>query len=309
MFMRKLWWNIIIVGLLAFFVFGPRGFFILDDKGPVFQKIVSPPPPYQGVGIFLINLDRSPERLTRLLPLMSKLPYPLERVPGVDGQALGPERLKELAATHEFYAYMGRPPARGEVGCFLGHVNAWRQLLRSPYAYALIFEDDVAFDPSVVERVVDDLIKQRHLWDICNLDIRPKGCSKTGYFTLKKLQDTSLRVYYDGVYFTDAYLINRKAARALLKHVVPMGVTVEDYFARPWEFGLKYTAVCPNVVRINPMGSIIGDSSRMTSSCVPRFSWWRSRIYRIKTGMIRFFYALKVKAYQIWGKQPTPEKT
>ncbi|MBS9720135.1 glycosyltransferase family 25 protein [Tianweitania sp. BSSL-BM11] len=81
--------------------------------------------------IFLINLDRSPDRLAFMTAQLDALGLQAERLAAVEGNAI------DLAP----FAASGLRP--GEVGCFLSHREAWRSLVSSGDAVALVLEDDV----------------------------------------------------------------------------------------------------------------------------------------------------------------------
>jgi glycosyl transferase family 25 len=90
---------------------------------------------------YLINLDRSPERLVHMEREFARIRAPFERVRAVDGVALGEAALAEFARTRT-----GVYPGRwlpGEVGCFLSHFAVWERIAAGEEEYAAIFEDDV----------------------------------------------------------------------------------------------------------------------------------------------------------------------
>ena len=80
--------------------------------------------------VYVINLDRHPERLTHMRDQLSDVGF--ERVPAVDG-AKKPETAKGLT--------------RFELACLESHRNAWRLFLKRPDAHACFLEDDVHLCP------------------------------------------------------------------------------------------------------------------------------------------------------------------
>lgn len=71
-------------------------------------------------------------------------------MPAVDGKAISAE-MRESLGIAQLPAY--RDPLKdrnltlGEVGCFLSHYNIWKDTLEQGYREAIIFEDDIHFEP------------------------------------------------------------------------------------------------------------------------------------------------------------------
>jgi glycosyl transferase family 25 len=80
--------------------------------------------------VYVINLDRHPERLAHMRDQLSDIGF--ERVPAVDG-AKKPETAISLT--------------RFELACLESHRNAWRLFLKRPDAHACFLEDDVHLCP------------------------------------------------------------------------------------------------------------------------------------------------------------------
>jgi glycosyl transferase family 25 len=87
---------------------------------------------------YLINLDRSPERLERMTAILGGLGIEFERVAAVDGRTLTEEQA------------IRTPPADGmpgltpnEIGCLLSHRRCLERIVAGDEPYAAIFEDDI----------------------------------------------------------------------------------------------------------------------------------------------------------------------
>ena len=72
--------------------------------------------------VFLINLDRNPERLETARAALAPVGIVPERVAAVDGRALPPGQLAQIEAAA--MVAIGRALSPGEVGCFLSHLEA-----------------------------------------------------------------------------------------------------------------------------------------------------------------------------------------
>lgn len=92
--------------------------------------------------VFVINLDRSPERWHDLSTRAKAAGFQPVRFAAIDGQDLPAADLARLRALQS-----GSYPALGarELGCFLSHHALWQAHLASGKNWVLILEDDVHF--------------------------------------------------------------------------------------------------------------------------------------------------------------------
>ncbi|GHU19377.1 hypothetical protein FACS189472_09070 [Alphaproteobacteria bacterium] len=98
--------------------------------------------------MLVINLERATERLAYVLPNISALAIPYEIVTAVDGRELSQEKIKSIVDTESYQKFFKMLPEPGTVGCSLSHEKALKRFLESDNEFALIFEDDVFFDPA-----------------------------------------------------------------------------------------------------------------------------------------------------------------
>jgi glycosyl transferase, family 25 len=90
----------------------------------------------QDTPVLIINLDRSPDRLSFQRSQALRLGLRFERIPAADGVRL-------LQADFELYAYQWlRPLSRTEVGCLLSHAACWGRVVELK-RNAIVLEDDV----------------------------------------------------------------------------------------------------------------------------------------------------------------------
>ncbi len=86
---------------------------------------------------YVLNLARAPQRLAAMQARLAALDIAFTRIEGVDGARLAPEQLVALTRRHRYY----KPLRAGEVGCYLGHVQALRAFLATPATFLLLLED------------------------------------------------------------------------------------------------------------------------------------------------------------------------
>ena len=85
---------------------------------------------------YLINLDRSPERLAFMDEQLKRLGVDYKRVPAVDGRALSPEeRARGFSRVRSFIASKKRL-SDAEVGVAMSHVACCRRVLAEEEPYA-----------------------------------------------------------------------------------------------------------------------------------------------------------------------------
>ena len=287
--MKKYILGVFLVILLAFLAY-PIGYFVLDgytkteikeNNNYVKDSVVA----------YIINLDRSPERLKFVKENVERLNIPFERIPAVDGNLLSQEEIQQKVSN----ALKGfdRRNKVGIFGCYLSHVKTWEIFLKSDAEFAIIFEDDVNFNPKILKETIDELIINKKLWDINTFDIRGNGMP----LKIKRLSNgQKLVVYLTRVVNAGAYIINRKAAERLVQKALPIKMQVDDYFTRIWELDLKFTGIeTPRLVyQMFGNDSDIENSRDIDNDKVDFITLVKRRIYQSQRAIIRFIYNLKV---------------
>lgn len=85
--------------------------------------------------VFLVNLDRQPQRLRFMQAQLGALGITPIRIPAVNGRDPA-ERARAAAASYA-------PLSPGEVGCFESHRRLWQKMVDEGISAALVIEDDV----------------------------------------------------------------------------------------------------------------------------------------------------------------------
>lgn len=100
--------------------------------------------------VYLINLDRSPDRLAWFRGQTEGMEIDLVRVPAVDAKDL-PEaelnRLRALSSGRRSRSRDQRILSAGEIGCFLSHRKIWEFVAKGAAPWAFVAEDDIHFSP------------------------------------------------------------------------------------------------------------------------------------------------------------------
>jgi glycosyl transferase, family 25 len=91
------------------------------------------------INFYLINLDRSPDRLAWISQRLTELNIQMQRISAVDGKKLSPAELARWNRAWE--KTFGMVP--NELACFLSHRVIWQKMVESNEACAFIAEDDI----------------------------------------------------------------------------------------------------------------------------------------------------------------------
>jgi glycosyl transferase, family 25 len=192
------------------------------------------------IPVFLINLDRSPDRLRYMQAQAEKCGMVFERVAAVDG--FNPPH--ELA---DYFAHYrtGEEPllAPGDFGCYASHIKVWQTILRSGSPVALVLEDDAAFDDDVVKAIEEALAALPTGWDMVHLSRRPDRAVKS----LAVLPCGRTLVRYSRIPSgTAGYLVSGAGAAKMLNPSIARVWPVDTDTRRPWVFDIDaYGLVAP----------------------------------------------------------------
>lgn len=159
--------------------------------------------------LFVINLDRSPERLDRLKAIFATMKLDFMRVPAIDGANLSEQKINELQLKSQWI----EPLTRGEVACFLSHYEALKLIANGCDEYGAIFEDDAMFskDASLLLSSTDWILPQA---DIVKIETQGKkiwlgeAIRLNEKFTLSQLKTSNI--------MAAGYIISKKASIRLL---------------------------------------------------------------------------------------------
>jgi len=92
--------------------------------------------------IFVVNLDKSTERLAEISKRLEQLDLPFTRVSAVYGASLTDDELNRHYNSALNKRVYRRPLAAAEIGCYLSHRNIWQTIVDDNLSMALILEDD-----------------------------------------------------------------------------------------------------------------------------------------------------------------------
>ena len=240
-----------------------------------------------GLQTWVINLDRAPERLARIRGQLQRLSLPFERLAAVDARAFTPAQQAQIDEA-AYRRQHGMPSLPGELGCYLSHVEVVRRFLASDAAFALVLEDDVVLHDSL-PAVLQGLLAHPARWDMVKLSAVHSG---TPVPVLAVAPGHQLCVMLSRCTGSSAYLMNRRAAQAYARGLLPMTLPYDHVFDQGWRFGLKV-----RLVSTTPCGhdDRIASNIAAPPSRLRKFHWTRrlgTHAFRVRNEWRRLVYGL-----------------
>ena len=181
---------------------------------------------------FVINLDRSPDRLEHMRREFERIGASFIRSPGVDGALLSQAEREEFAEARSGPAAGWLP---GEIGIFLSHLAIWKRIASGVEQAAAVFEDDVHLAKDLrallgtQSWIPDDA-------DVVRLEANRKMRLREGR-SIDVARGRRLYRAASGTWGAAGYVITRKAAARLLKTppeiYCPIDVFLFNRVARP----------------------------------------------------------------------------
>jgi glycosyl transferase, family 25 len=199
--------------------------------------------------IYVINLDRDVERMASLAGSLRGLNLTYIRVSAVLGKEV--PNWEQLVDAKLYGARNRLPmPRPGEVGCYLSHLKAMEEFLRTDAPWCVILEDDVEVLPACVPVLA--ALGEKDDWDLAKLfcfhsgmPVRKRALTPTHQLVVHLTRTTS----------SAAYAVNRRAAETMLKSMRPITEQVDHALDRPWETGLRVRGVRPLPIILAPVSA------------------------------------------------------
>ena len=116
--------------------------------------------------IFVMNLDRSPERWSKASKAMEKAGLQVNRLPAVDGRVMSRQELLKHSTR---LALFFQP--KGVIGCYLSHRKFWQMVVDQNMEYAVIMEDDIQLVDNFKEKFIAYLQEVNNINEMKKFDI------------------------------------------------------------------------------------------------------------------------------------------
>ena len=193
--------------------------------------------------IFLINLDRSSDRLERFSKRATELSITCTRISAVDAEKLSESEMSSSGRGGYF-----RGLVRGEIACYKSHIKALRTFLESEVEYGVILEDDAVLSQDFNELIAALIGSHRHSshWDLVKLDGVKSGRISRGHIGKGHylVEFKSVPGLATGVVWT-----KKAAERFLTLHEYgPVKRPFDVDLRSPWQFDAIVYTVWPSLV-------------------------------------------------------------
>lgn len=162
---------------------------------------------------YLINLDRSHERLVLMEEQFQKVALPFVRVAAVDGKSITDGEFAGIKRNSGWK----QPLTKSEIGCFLSHRKCLELIVQSGDKFGAVFEDDAKFSVNAQQFFMsDDWLTEQ--MDLVKLETHVRkvltdepAASVAGGYTVARLRSQHI--------LSAGYIISAKCARMLLSEM------------------------------------------------------------------------------------------
>lgn len=247
--------------------------------------------------IYIINLERAPDRLKSITEEFAKYGLSFERIDAYDGKQHSSSETQSFRQKVEERHYWLMEMTDGEVACYLSHQRAWKALLDSGDEWAFIAEDDIRFedDPRKFLKdlswIPDDAALIQLAYEFPKRHVKYQGSIKQlidGY-VLSCLMD-----YRQSGGGGQGYLINRSLVAQLLRAFPLVNAPVDDLLFFHASRVRKMTRplfLCPGLISNNDGGKsfLQGEKEKVRSQAS------RYPLRYIERKLIKWTHALKCR--------------
>lgn len=242
------------------------------------------------VPTFVINLDRSKDRLAHMQGEFTRVGMPFVRLPAVEGANL-PDAAKPYFCDASGQIKSVLLPA--EIGCYASHIVAWQEVADGTCGdHALVCEDDIVLPdrlPALLQRILRTAPAGWDLIRLCNESTHPT----TRVTSLDERHD--LVMYWIVPMLAGAYLVSRAGAVKLLRPRVRLHPVDWD-LGRPWQFAADSYGVQPAPIRLLDAPSIVDAMGGRAQNLERYPNLLRFSAHKLR----RHVYNLRTMGFRAW---------
>ncbi|GHB73468.1 hypothetical protein GCM10008107_23670 [Psychrosphaera saromensis] len=195
--------------------------------------------------VFLINLDKSTDRLELCKKELEKFGVEFERVAAVYGKDLSQQQVDDVYNADNNYKLYKKSLSLGEIGCYLSHITCWQKIIDESLDYAVILEDDFILSDSFKD--FESLLTQLKNWDYIRLAFSSRE--------VPALQRTEISDSYDLVKYektpinTLAQVVSNQGAIKLVANSQQIFRPVDVDFKHYWEKNINVLGIDPPLIK------------------------------------------------------------
>ncbi len=169
--------------------------------------------------VFVINLDKSTERMAFMHQQLEQLNIEYERVPAVYGKDLSETEVQAVFNESDNLAKYDKVLNVGEIGCYLSHINCWNMMVEQELDFALILEDDSVLNEELL-LLINSISELSPSWDYIKLCHGRK--QKAVIDTMKLTEQFSLSTCLKLPSSTRGQFVSISGAKKLLATATPI---------------------------------------------------------------------------------------
>ena len=242
---------------------------------------------------FLINLKRANDRLISARETFDNAGINFILEEAVDG--------RDLSLPHKNYSelkynlFHGKKTNLGELGCYFSHLNVLKKFLNTQEDWALVCEDDIELDKNIIE-IISNALESGISFDLLRLSGGSNRNKEIGLpLKLKKIHnDFFLSLNFGFKSGTGCYLINRLAAKNIIKKINSMSLPIDHAMDRDWVLNHRSLTISPAPVNLKEelhLGkSYIQAKSEYKLPFYKRY--WIMAPYRLINELLRLIYKI-----------------
>lgn len=202
--------------------------------------------------VFLINLDRSVERLANATGQLNSAGVDFERISAVDGKNLEKELIHKVFDDKMAKKRYHYDLTLGEIGCYLSHVKCWKKIIDDGLDFAVILEDDLLLEPNFKD-VIESVSNIEAEWHYLKLSCPFKRRPYTEAQSIKTTKNNSVSLvdYKKPPTGTVAQVVSHEGAMRLLKNRPPFFRPVDVDLQWSWELNIKVQGLIPYVANVS----------------------------------------------------------
>lgn len=168
--------------------------------------------------VYLINLDRNPERLAHFSEQWKRSDMSskeINRVSAIDGSAITVSTYVSKRAFAEMndinnsgYRTKHYQLTKGAVGCYLSHLKTYKYIAEGDKPYGLILEDDIIIPKNLHKQIKGVVKRIPNQWDILLLSCHCISCKRKEIYSS-----------VDKFFWLHCYIITKECAARLVKEL------------------------------------------------------------------------------------------
>ena len=169
--------------------------------------------------IFIVNLDRTPERYKYVSTQLDKMGITnYQKWSATDGFKIDPEEMISDGISEQLI-----DSGKGLAGCASSHVRLWKHIKENKLDWTLILEDDVHFHPQFI-------ILFYKYWKRVPIDAK---IIFPGFYDVPK-NDVQI-IIQQSVMCTHGYMLNYKGAEYMLNNLLPIIEPIDQQITKHFE--------------------------------------------------------------------------